>query len=1062
MSSNQSHTPSPLGPGAQGAAPTRSRQEDPTTRRFSRRASNEATYWHRRNLEARRREQVRTDPGPSSGSSVPATPDVNSGVAPGLTPCPVPTLRISRHYRSDPPPSNQSTQTPQAEEDIPTERAGMESRIVYVDTYQAESDIPTPSLLPWATTHRVQPRVGAPYFTPLVGTVVYYNWNRVVNSTGNVPGYFAVYPPAPASSASRFATTEENQRLAPNIRLTGSPAASGPGQPSSDNAYILSIVPRHTLPDHAGQSSSSSSDGEDSDEEESREPPAHTLDGANDVETPGSAHDGAVPEDSAAYTLIASAQDGVATCVEDARPLFNPENPFISSPHPRIPLAAYFGTLQETQQFLIAVTKPTKLLSVEELFEHFPNANSSRPQDPGAADEAGEPGPALIVAVEEAAATSPPDGESNTGEGEPAILVAGLKPGDTGRAGNTIIFAVEDAENSDPLTGRTFEKFQRSTQAGKGTDNTRAGKQVAINEAATSDAVIERAAAAKAHVPISSSQSNDSAVSTAEPAAVPKVQKSTPAGRGNASGAATVAGKAKKKSSTAAGAVVNTVRNFGRRRAAGPADQGRRSNNSAHDIDDAHDACNSGRRGAAGPADRAKRPNSSAPEIGGDGAADMIYELRSGHAPSSMSDCTSSHAQVSLTYDIDKDPHIRIKRQQRSGAPSDIRSHIAPANDLGKDMNGRFVRYNWTEEPEETKNFLSSTTFLGRAIGHWRESVPNLFYGGSSLGNRPDVEKFTALLAKKIDCDVNPQDLALQTPYVARDTPADPNDAGKAQDAPREHMYSSLEKRKEKRAAKRDLSSMHYDSEAEVDELGLGASDQSAPKVQSFEPDVVCFLRPASKEDVGNIQAIYNHEVTHGTQSRDIHKVTDMDIKSTFDMCKAGNLPFIVAIAGLEHDVREPKGLAKKWQTGEPEKGELLGFAFLSNYYVGLCGATDATGGSCVRLTIIVHPQHRRKFIGHALMDKMMHLVCPNYTYQDMAAFADHEASLAHCGTFRHVLIETMAQEGDQRSLDGFAQFLGRFGFSKLFELKQSHDHRGSLYNQTTWHREIRPVQPAQ
>ncbi|KLU90752.1 hypothetical protein MAPG_10604 [Magnaporthiopsis poae ATCC 64411] len=138
----------PLGPGAQGA-PTRSRQGDSTTptRRFSRRASNEAMYWYRRNLDARRREQVGTDPGPSSGSSVPvgAAPDVvNPGVAPGLTPCPVPTLRISRHYRSDPPPSDHSPETPQAEEDTPTEHqqagqeriyGGIENRSQYVDTY---------------------------------------------------------------------------------------------------------------------------------------------------------------------------------------------------------------------------------------------------------------------------------------------------------------------------------------------------------------------------------------------------------------------------------------------------------------------------------------------------------------------------------------------------------------------------------------------------------------------------------------------------------------------------------------------------------------------------------------------------------------------------------------------------------------------------------------------------------------------------------------------------------------------------------------------------------------
>lgn len=1288
MSSNQPHSPSPLGPGAhQAGTQQQSGQGAPATptRHHSRRPNNEAIYWHRRNMEARRQEQAQTDPGPSSGSSVlagegaGAGPDVTLGVAPGLTPCPVPILRISRHYRPDPSPSHMRrppsagergpssldpspsqlrrpsyaserssasrstegdearthyhqqnnlgdggvvdhldrpdghyveshrqrpyTETPQAEEDIPMSgenrltvrqqagqgtRMSAENRLTvrqqipthvenrrerqYVDTFQGESDIPMPSLLPWATTHRVQQPVGVPYFTPLAGGVVYYNWNRVPDSNGNVPTYFTVYPPASASSPPRLATIEENQNAAPlvvpNIRMTltgqpgvnhgqaSNPAAAGQaGRPISDNVYTLDILANHVLPNHIGQSSSSSGD-----EEESRETPAHTLDGANDVETPGGAHDGAVPEDSAAYTLITSAQDGVATRGEDARPVFSPVNPFVGNPLPHIPAAAFSGTFQERLQFLIAATEPALLLSVEELWDYFREANGSRPQDAGAADEAGEPsaageanrpgepGPSLIIAVEEAAAAGPStvNGAGTTGDGGPVFLGTVDKPvaaeppaaheaSGAREPGPAIIFAIEDAATSDLLSGRAFANARKSARVSETkapgavsaepsatneagtTGGTGVLNQVAIDEAATGDAVTERAAVAKAQEATSTSKTKapgvvttkpaavvkaqESAtasktkapgVATAKPAAVVETQESVPVGKTKGPGAvtakpaavvkapgsaatsnteapgvATTAEKTKKKSSTAAAAVANAVRNFGRRRAADPADQGKHSTNSTRNTDDAH---NPGRRGAAGSADHVKHPNNSTHEIGNDGAADVIYELRSGHAPSSLSDCNSSYSQVRFTYDIDKDPHIRIRRlQQQSSAPSDIRSQIAPANDLGKDMNGRFVRYNWTEEPEETKNFLSSTTFLGRAIGHWRESVPNLFYGGSSLGDGPDVEKFTALLAEKIDCDVNPQDLALQTPYVTRDSPADPNDAGRLQDAPRERMYSSFEKRKQERAAKRALSGMYYYSKAEVDELGLGASGQSAPKVQSFEPDVTCYLRPASKKDVGNIQTIYNHEVTHGTQSRDIHTVSVTDVASTLDMCKAGNLPFIVAIAGLEHDIREPKGPTKKWQTGEPENGELLGFALLSNYHVGLCGATDATGGSSVRLTIVVHPQHRRKFIGHALMDKMLHLLCPNYAYQDTAAFVDHEVSPAHRGpgfaprVFRHVLVETMVREGDQRSSDGFAQFLGsRFGFSKLFELKQSHDHRGSLYNQTTWHREIRPAQPAQ
>ncbi|KAL8388641.1 hypothetical protein RB595_009122 [Gaeumannomyces hyphopodioides] len=419
-------------------------------------------------------------------------------------------------------------------------------------------------------------------------------------------------------------------------------------------------------------------------------------------------------------------------------------------------------------------------------------------------------------------------------------------------------------------------------------------------------------------------------------------------------------------------------------------------------------------------------------------AVDVMYDLRSGYAPSSLSNCSSSYIGISLA--------------EQSSAPPDIHAQIAPANDMEKPMDSAFVSYSWTGVTGEAE---VTTTWLRDIINQWREKVPNHLFGSPNLDDGPDVQKFTALVKKKSNCNIDQQDLAFQTPYVTRDTAPNPGDAGE--------MRGSERKRPEHAAKQARSGTMPY----VLRKMGPGYF--SPAKTPAFEPDLTCYLRPAGEKDVGPMQAIYNHEVKNGTQSRDVGAVTAADLGATLEMCKASNLPFIAAIAGLEHDLRGNKPSVGRWQTPEPARGTVLGFAFLSNHYVGLCGATNSTGNSAFRLSIVVHQEHRYKCIGHALMDKMLHLVCPDYVYQDAAAFIDHEDSPSHRdpglapGRFRHIFVEVMVPQGDQQSSDNLQKVLkDRFGFARLFELKQSHKHKGSLYNLVTWYREARPAQSAQ
>jgi GNAT superfamily N-acetyltransferase len=218
-------------------------------------------------------------------------------------------------------------------------------------------------------------------------------------------------------------------------------------------------------------------------------------------------------------------------------------------------------------------------------------------------------------------------------------------------------------------------------------------------------------------------------------------------------------------------------------------------------------------------------------------------------------------------------------------------------------------------------------------------------------------------------------------------------------------------------------------------------------------------------KDMAEAQDIYNFEVQYGSQSRDTGKLHADDFTRTLGMCQRESLPFIVAVAGLPHDVRESKVAKTAWNINDPKKGQILGFCFLSGYYTGLCNSVKCTGGSSVRVNMVVHPDHRRKLIGHALLDKTLQMTCTDYTYQDTCAFVnDNDIPLFRGPAlsprrFRHVFVDVLMEENDDAAMAGYNKFLvGRFGFERMFMIRRSHEHRGIVFSQVTYHREARPV----
>ncbi|EJT72560.1 hypothetical protein GGTG_09422 [Gaeumannomyces tritici R3-111a-1] len=1073
MPSNQSNTPSPLGPDA-SAAPgevgNEGRAHSPR-RQASRRPQNEAVYWHRRNLAARRREQAATDPGPPSGglelvntigrepgnaghregrrgfpdttlSSVgpditisaddldvilgPVGPDTaHSVVDPATTPSfidpnTIPslsgpnttssvvgrdTIRMAVGRNTTLTAVGPDTTPSVVGRDTTLSHVGRNVTLTAVGrgiTSSAIGPDSTPTVIAPNTTlsrsqraRRTNPGPARRLYTeveqpdpsepqmmhrPLVrrqgqnGTR-YYTPSRGEDAT--IATFLRNNPlPTRGRSRSRRPTISETNASRRDVEEGGTVApvaipteASGPAAAQQDGDSHPRPVGDVVLTNHIGHS-----------------PPA--SDSEEDWETVS-------PDD-----ITNGVQSGVAVVTSENGSIGDSPAYGHAGTFAGIPQEALKFVISTTLKFIISATEPALLLSVEELWDHYDGASSPHPQDTGAVgqvrikevaihdditadttvDEAGADRAGIDKAAVDKVVAKPQESASGSKEADvrPRESVVINKNIDINTHESAIVNTKIGTESQKPAPASKQSAVKPQEPAP--TDKQAAAKT-------HQSANIDQNTDVKTHQPANINQKAD--VKSREPVPASKARTLTGVDKASPSRAAVKPQELTPVSKTNVPDVVGQ-----------PAQM--KHSNSAREIDDA-------------------------------GAVDVIYERRSGHAPSTISDCTSSYPPVAFTYDIEKDPHIRIKFAQ-SKTPRDTHTYAAPWQ---TPMDGRSLRKGDAE------------------AYHWREKVPNLFYGSPNLDDGPDVQRFTALVQEKSDCDVDPQDLAFQTPYVTRDTLRNPVDTVKMQDSRRKRLHIQLKKKS-------------TDAETRSAMSHGPCPLAHLVRVPAFEPDLTCYLRPANESDLEAMQAMYNYEVNHGTQSRDVQEVTGESMTATLEMCRALSLPFIAVIAGLEHDVRGNKKLVAEGQTPEPERGTVLGFAFLCNYFHGFCGAGNSTGNSVVRLSIVVHRAHRRKFIAHALMDKLMHLVCPDYDYQEAAAFIDHDGSPAHRGPgfaprqYRHIIAEAMVQQGDQRSLEGLQKMLGdRFGFARWTELNQSHEHQGALYNLVSWRREVRPVAPA-
>lgn len=146
-----------------------------------------------------------------------------------------------------------------------------------------------------------------------------------------------------------------------------------------------------------------------------------------------------------------------------------------------------------------------------------------------------------------------------------------------------------------------------------------------------------------------------------------------------------------------------------------------------------------------------------------------------------------------------------------------------------------------------------------------------------------------------------------------------------------------------------------------------------------FALRVSCHLRPATKDDMEGVRAIYNWEVLNGIQALDTEPLSLADWEGILKKSQNDKLPFVVAIGGSYQPQDKVSQGATKPVPEEELAGKILAFGFLTIRQPGLAGSADGTSRMSAKAHVFVHPGYRRRKLGHICLDKLLSTVSIRY-----------------------------------------------------------------------------------
>ncbi|KAF4981349.1 hypothetical protein FZEAL_2834 [Fusarium zealandicum] len=246
-------------------------------------------------------------------------------------------------------------------------------------------------------------------------------------------------------------------------------------------------------------------------------------------------------------------------------------------------------------------------------------------------------------------------------------------------------------------------------------------------------------------------------------------------------------------------------------------------------------------------------------------------------------------------------------------------------------------------------------------------------------------------------------------------------------------------------------------------------------------PNASCTLRPAVPEDFQGIVDIINLESQQqaGSQVLLPLPIGPAAIGPIHSACLANHQPFIVAVPSQNEFLdrsKWPKGAEEEYQAflkfkksqSLSKPGTVLGFAFVTDSRQGFLGGPCLGSRFTGQIRLVVHPSHRRKLIGSALLDRILLSVtiyhrslvdykweCPDpgLTYQDLSAMNRRQ--------YAKVYIETFFADKNNANAQWMARLLEKFAFERVACFKEAAKRgsvRGTWLDLVVWELEARPV----
>ncbi|KAG6085954.1 hypothetical protein E4U33_000466 [Claviceps sp. LM78 group G4] len=249
-----------------------------------------------------------------------------------------------------------------------------------------------------------------------------------------------------------------------------------------------------------------------------------------------------------------------------------------------------------------------------------------------------------------------------------------------------------------------------------------------------------------------------------------------------------------------------------------------------------------------------------------------------------------------------------------------------------------------------------------------------------------------------------------------------------------------------------------------------------------------CTVRPATQMDFAVIAEVINENKASGEANDCAMRPKDdksfamrsEDVARIWEACRADKRPFIV-VEPAEEDLLD----RSKWpnhsdvvyeefarfvaEHPRPSIG-VVGFAFVTGSHPDLSDRVHPEACFSGRLTLMVHPAHRHKLYGSALLDRIMTTIMPLYNSvvdhewncDEMKLNGIYEFPATRNGrqyTRLHVEL-TEANDGDDTP--GRTHFLKKFGFEEVGRLKEvvaTDDGHGNMHwrDLVTWARVITP-----